>query len=509
VSATRILVIDDEPGIREGSRRVLVAEGYEVETAPDGLAGMELFRSGPYDLVLVDLRMPGLSGMELLGVLREVDPDAVAVVITAYASLDTAVEATKRGAYDYLAKPFTPDELTTVVTRALGHRHLLTEARRLREQREHDLLALASEQSRLRTIIDCMADGLLVINRDRQVALFNPAALRILGQNELPVGALTSECLHSPELVAIIDTTLETQAPTRTQRELSIGSSDEGTVVRVTTAPVVDEKGEGLGVIAVLRDVTAQKEIERVKASFVNMVSHELRAPLSAVQGYLDIMLDGLTKEDPEKERRMLSRMKARTQGLLSLVDDLLAVSRLDQVHVSRTISRVALSELLAEMVQFFAPEAESHQVTLEYDAAAAQPTVMGNPEELQQLFTNLISNAIKYNRPGGSVTVTLDTVGEHVRIAVGDTGLGIPAHAIPDLGREFFRVKTPETREIVGTGLGLSVVKRILNAHHGRLQIASEEGKGSTFTVLLPKLGSAAERSTAEVTADAADSVG
>ena len=300
MSATRILVIDDEAGIREGCRRVLTGEGFEVDMAPDGEAGLGLFRAGQYDLMLVDLRMPGLSGMELLGALRGLDPDAVAVIITAYASLDTAVEATKRGAYDYLAKPFTPDELTAVTTRALAHRRLLVEARKLREQRERDLLALAGEQSRLRTIIDCMADGLLVINRDRQVVLFNPAALRILRQDGLPVGALASECLNVPELVAVIETTLQTQASTRTQREFSIGPSHDETAVRVIAAPVVDEKGEGLGVIAVLRDVTALKEVERVKASFVNMVSHELRAPLSAMRGYLDVILEGFASSDPD-----------------------------------------------------------------------------------------------------------------------------------------------------------------------------------------------------------------
>lgn len=244
--------------------------------------------------------------------------------------------------------------------------------------------------------------------------------------------------------------------------------------------------------------MTALKEIERVKATFVNMVLHELRAPLCAVGGYLDIMLEGLARNDPEKERKMLARMRARTEGLLTLVDDLLTVSRLDQAHVSRTIAPVALPELLSETVQLLGADADAHRVRLDYPrgaTAAAPLTVMGNREELQQLLTNLLSNAIKYDRPGGSVTVKLDTVGEHVRVAVSDTGLGIPAEAIPNLGREFYRVKTPETREIVGTGLGLSVVKRILAAHHGRLEIASVEGQGSTFTALLPMLGGAAEK--------------
>jgi len=144
-----------------------------------------------------------------------VDDAVVAVIITAYASLDTAVEATKRGAYDYLAKPFTPDELMAVVSRALRHHLALEEAARLRKQRERDLLALASEKSRLHTVIDCMADGLVVINRDRQVVLANPAALRLLCQHELPVGAAADDCLGNPRLVELISDALEAGPGTR------------------------------------------------------------------------------------------------------------------------------------------------------------------------------------------------------------------------------------------------------------------------------------------------------
>lgn len=486
MSALRILVIDDEPGIREGCRRVLAADGHDVAIAEDGAAGLQMFLAGRYDLVLVDLRMPGLSGMDLLGAMRDHDPDAVAIVITAYASLDTAVEATKRGAYDYLAKPFTPDELAAAISRATEHRKLLLEARRLREQRAHDLLALAGEQSRLRTIIDCMTDGLLVINRDHRIVLFNPAALSLLRQVELPVGAPAGEGLASKELAELIENALKTGGRTRISRELSPTPTEE-TVLLVTVAPVVDEAGEGLGVVAILRDVTALKQIERVKANFVNMVSHELRAPLSAMRGYLDLILEGFVGDDPEKERKMLLRMRSRADGLLALVDDLLTMSRLDQARVSRTIEPVVVQEILREVIQLFAPQAESQGLSLQADLQAEEISVMADREELPRVFTNLISNALKYNCPGGVIRVTADVIGRYARIAVQDTGLGIPAAALPHLGKEFYRVKTAATREIVGSGLGLSVVKRILQAHHGRLEVSTEEGKGSTFTVLIP----------------------
>jgi PAS domain S-box-containing protein len=485
----RVLVVDDETGIRDGCRRVLTSEGWAVDTAPDGAAGLELAKRDHYDLLLIDLCMPGLSGLELLDALHEVDAAVVAVIITAYASLDTAVEATKRGAYDYLAKPFTPDELMAVVTRAWRHHLALEEAAQLRDLREYDMLALASEKSRLHTIIACMTDGLVVINRDRQVVLTNPAALRLLRKDELPVGEPVAECVGDRDLVELIVNALAAGVGTRLSRELVRGVGEDQTVMMATAASVVDEAGEGLGVIVVVRDVTALKQVERVKASFVNMVAHELRAPLGAVRGYLDILLDGMTSGDPDRERHMLARMRARTDGLLDLVADLLTMSRMDRARVSRTVERVELEEVLREVVGLFAGEAASRGITITYKPLADSLSVMADREELCRVFTNLISNAIKYNRQGGAVTISSDVVGEQARVAVADTGMGIPAEAVAKLGKEFFRVKNAQTREIVGTGLGLSVVRAILEAHHGRLEIASKEGVGSTFTVLLRRI--------------------
>lgn len=490
MSKRRILVVDDEPGIREGCRRVLTAEGHEVDVAEDGRPGLDMYRSDGYDLVLVDLHMPGMSGMELLNALRERDREAVAVVITAYASLDTAVEATKRGAYDYLAKPFTPDELAAVVSRALEHRRLLVEARELREQRQRDLLALAGEQSRLRTVIDCMSDGLLVMNREGQLALFNPAALRLLGVPELPLQAPVSECLGCPELAELMERALMSKTTGRASQEISLNSGGHESVVLATVAPVADEAGEWLGVVAVLRDLTAAKEIQRLKASFVSMVSHELRAPLAAVRGYLDVILGGFTSGDPEKERKMQERMRLRTDALLALVEDLLTMSRLEQANQSHTLEPVSVEDAVSDVLHLFEAEAQTNGVSLHAKLSPESLTVMADGEELRRVLTNLVSNAIKYNREGGSVTVDAEPVGATVRISVTDTGMGIPAECLPKLGQEFYRVKTARTRHIAGTGLGLSVVKRIVEAHHGRLDAASQQGKGSTFTVFLPRPG-------------------
>ncbi len=177
--AARILVVDDELGMREGCSKVLSMEGFDVETAPDGLTGLKLFRErGDFAVALVDLKMPGMGGLELIEHLKSHDEDVAIFVITAYAAIDTAVEATRRGAYGYIPKPFTPDELLITVRNGLERRALNIEAKRLRDERERRLLELARERSKSSTIINCMADGVIVVNRDRQIVLRNAAVLR-------------------------------------------------------------------------------------------------------------------------------------------------------------------------------------------------------------------------------------------------------------------------------------------------------------------------------------------
>ena len=183
----RILVVDDEMGIREGCKRALLKEGYEIDDAENGSAGLQKVKKDSYDLILVDLIMPGIAGLDLIQKVHKIDPEVILVVITGYATIDTAVEATKRGAYDYLPKPFTPEALTAVVKRGLEKRLLRLEAQKLHAEREHRLLELASEQSRLHTIIGCMADGVMVTNLEGQLVLWNASFIKMLKLHDIDV----------------------------------------------------------------------------------------------------------------------------------------------------------------------------------------------------------------------------------------------------------------------------------------------------------------------------------
>ena len=481
------MVVDDEVGIRKGCRRVLTAEGHEVFLAETAEEALEALAQHPeMNLTLVDLRMPGMGGLEFLIRARELAPEMVAVVITAYATLNTAIEAVKRGAYDFLAKPFTPDELLRVVNKALERAQLIRERNRLQAEREARMLELATEQSRTRTIINCMADAVLVSNTEGALVLHNPAALKVLphlqpGRQVAPLG----EVLEPAPLFEMIQEAADRHR--RLAGEVQLTHLPEQVWVLAEVAPVLDEdSGRLLGTVTVLRDITERKRVEEANAQFVNMVAHELRAPLAAVDGYLSVMLQGLAP-DPEKQRQMLSRSRERLGALLELVRDLLDVSRMEAATMRREIAPQQVGQVAAEVTELMQPLAAQKQVTLELQAPASLPAVEADREDLLRLLNNLVSNGIKYNRQGGRVAVSAVAEGLYVRMDIADTGVGISEEGRKRLFGEFFREKRPETAYVTGTGLGLSIVKRIVDFYHGRVAVQSKLAEGSTFSVWLP----------------------
>lgn len=201
----------------------------------------------------------------------------------------------------------------------------------------------------------------------------------------------------------------------------------------------------------------------------------------------MDVILTGAAGDDPQQFRHMLERSKARSMALLNLIDDLLDVSSIEAGRIARRIERIQIPNLLLDVVEIVRPKAESRDISFVEDLPGDLAAVRADREDMVRLFTNLLTNAIKYNREGGKIHLAAGVEGHYLRVDVADTGIGIPAECIPRIFDEFYRVKIPETRQITGTGLGLSIVKRILEAHHGRIEVRSELGKGSTFSVFLP----------------------
>ena len=483
----RILVVDDERGVREGCRKILAAEGYDVVTAEDGQDGLETFeREKGFSVALVDQMMPRLSGLELIRRLRVADPDLVLIIITAHATIDSAVEGTKQGAYTYIPKPFTADELLLAIKNSLERRSLTIEARRLREERERRLLEVASERSRSNTIISCMADGILVVNTERLVVLRNGAAAVALpdcADRPLP---FSLDDLESGELKAMLSEALGAGVgPHIVSREIARGDA----TYMVNASPILEAGGETSGALAVFRDVTDMKKLEAAKSTFVSMVAHEVKNPLAAAEGWLNLILSGVVKDDPQEERKVIERALLRMKTLRTLVAELLNLTAIETGNFTLRRVRTDILAVVNEVVENNRERAKEKGVGLCMNAGKGASTVqaLADRDALALVYSNLVDNAIKYTPEGGHVGVELSWDGMNVKVSVKDDGIGMEPHDREHVFEEFYRAKNELTANIPGTGLGLSLVKRITELHHGQVSVESSPGKGSTFTVRIP----------------------
>ncbi len=482
----RILVIDDEEGIRRGIRRVLVSMGFHLGEAADGNEGLAALHNEDWDVVLTDLKMPGgVDGLDIVKAALEKDPDIVVVVISAYATLEAAVQATRLGAYDFMAKPFTPDELKMNVQKGMERRSLVLEKRRLEAEREATLLELSQERSRLNLVVQSMGDALLVINHQGTVVFSNPVAAPMLRIDHDPVGEAFHGLLPLPRLVESVESVLGS-ADTETERITTEVDLDEKTTYMAKISRM-REGTQVLGVVLVLRDISRLKELDRTKSRFVSVVSHELKAPLAAVEGYLEVLLSGTVGALPDKATGMLERCRDRAASLQNLIKDILNITRMEAQTITRRMEPQNLAELASSILELLKPNIDQKPVTVEHRAPENLPTVQADRDDVERLLTNLLSNAVKYNKPGGSVTVTYEVRKRDVTIHIADTGIGIEKEHLESLGKEFFRVRNEETSRISGTGLGLSIVKKTMEFYGGDFHIESEKGVGSTFSLTFP----------------------
>jgi two-component system sensor histidine kinase/response regulator len=354
-----IVVIDDDSAMRLACRKILTHTGFRVETCESGTQGLEAVVTLKPALILLDLKMPGLSGMEVIPRVQELDPQIVIIVITGFATIDTAVEAMKLGAYDFLPKPFSPDELRLIVNRGLERRRLAME--------------------------------------------------------------------------------------------------------------------------------THRGEVERalLKRSFVTFVSHQLQTPLVAVHQYLDVLRQlGEGPEMDARRKEWLERCLKRTEEMQAMIRDWLLLARLEGDTLARRGMRVDLKALIGEILAAYSLLAGESEVTLEALLPDDDCLVKGDPLCVRVLFDNLITNAIKYNKPGGSVTVTAAPAGDEILASVRDTGVGIPEKYRQLLFSEFFRIEG--AKKTTGTGLGLAICRKVVAEMGGSITVESREAEGSTFFVRL-----------------------
>jgi two-component system, OmpR family, phosphate regulon sensor histidine kinase PhoR len=329
------------------------------------------------------------------------------------------------------------------------------------------------------TVVERLPDPLIVLAADRSVRRANSAARAAFGAD---MGAV----LRHPQLRAAIDRafasgmteTAEVALPAPVQRE-----------VHAAVVPMDPPIADGGRAVVVLSDRSRERAVERMRADFVANVSHELRTPLASVIGFIDT-LRGPAADDPPAQQRFLGIMSEQAARMNRLIDDLLSLSRIELVEHQAPSGTVELRELVMRLVAGFEPRLKERSVKLDLRVANALPPVIGDADQVMQVLQNLLDNAVKYGREGGTVRldVSVPPGRPGVLMIVTDQGAGIPREHLPRLTERFYRVDTGRSRAAGGTGLGLAIVKHIVNRHRGQLTIESEEGIGTTVSVWLPQ---------------------
>jgi signal transduction histidine kinase len=358
--------------------------------------------------------------------------------------------------------------------------------RRLRKS-EAAQRSVATLQSAL---IDATLDGICLTDASGAILISNKPLRRLTLELGMPQSGTVPE-----RLLAIADTMVEPERYRTRMLELADAPSDAsidefevaatGRVFRGYTAPVPDLEGGFSGRIWTLREVTADRELDRMRDAFVATVSHELRTPLTSISGFLEMMQDEEDRLD-DTGRQYLNVIRRSTERLYSLVEDLLLVAQIEAKRVELDLEDVDLAELAARAVETMRPAAGEKGVTLEV-VSDHPPTARGDQVRLTQVLDNLVSNAVKFTDEGGVVSVTVNGDGDGLELVVKDTGIGVPSEEQGQVFTRFFRASTATKRAIPGTGLGLAISRALVEQHGGTISFSSREGEGTTVTVRLP----------------------
>jgi two-component system, OmpR family, phosphate regulon sensor histidine kinase PhoR len=480
-----VLVVDDEKRIRDVCLKMLTGEGHEVAEAENAEAGIRMIDNKHFDIILLDLMMPGISGIDALVQIRAAHPDTVVIVITGYATLEHSIEAMKKGAFDFLSKPFSPGDLLIVINRAVEHIRTLQD--------------IATEKSRMRVMINQLTDGVMTTDNQKRIAQANPAFLKMIGYHgPRPIGRAVDEIVGIKLLNGMIDRVLDAPEDEfiEVSEEVCLESDAKSAeiVIGAHSVPFRDRLGRNLGTITVLHDITALKKMDQLKSDFVSMVSHEIRSPLNSVVMQLKVVLDGLAGETTLKQRDILGRASEKIAALITLTSELLDLAKIESGLITREREEIRIAQLLEDQVAFHQAAARAKSIQLCIEHLPALPTLMANRLNLEEVFSNLIGNAINYTPENGKITIAASVESDYVCVRITDTGIGIAEEDLDRIFDRFYRIKNAKTRFVIGTGLGLPIVKSIVDAHHGILRVESKPDHGTTFSVLFPCTPSASK---------------
>ena len=338
---------------------------------------------------------------------------------------------------------------------------------------EDSFASLSTERQELRAILSSTVEGIVVLEEGGRIILANESFKRMFGLPPSIGGKFYWEILRNPDFKTFVE---------NISRKGKVEAKEVGFQDKVYLANgVLLEDGRK---VAVFHDITEFKKLERIKADFVANVSHELRTPLTAIKGFVET----LEEEATPAQQHFLQIIGRHSDRLINLVNDLLILSKLEDRELKLEIQEVNLKDLVSDVLRMFEGRIKEKNLTAELFVEEDNAAIHGDPFLLEQLFINLIDNAIKYNVENGRIELRLSPIDGHMKIEVSDTGIGIAREHLDRIFERFYVVDKGRSRELGGTGLGLSIVKHIVLAHNGRIDVQSEPGRGTTFTVVLPK---------------------
>lgn len=513
VTRARILVVDDDESARVALEKLLRGDDFEIATAPNGEAALGEVASATPDLVLTDLRMHPVNGVELCQRLHDFDDRLPVLVMTAHADVQSAIECLRAGADDYLTKPLQYEEVLWRLERALERRSAKRAHEELYQKFNEQLVlqclreeerahAEALHGAQLNALLENLTEGVTVVDAEGRVVILNQAARTILGIADCDIGtldafhsSLRAHDLHGHPLAGddrplvralrgeqFADYEIVRVRPNGERRRVV----SSGTCVR-------DDSGKVVLAIVVFRDVTDARRLEAQREEYLALVSHDLRNPLTSIHGFASLIKSSIEDEIGGRTRRVsfdvlvnvAERVRRNVERMTTMLEELTEATRLDAQGVVLQRQPCDLSAIVAGVIERMDDE-RGKRISIESDGAAYLAAV--DVARIERAITNLITNALKYSDVASPVTVHFERDDVDVVMDVIDHGIGIAPESATRLFERYYRTNAGKARAS-GLGLGLYITRQIVEAHGGRIEVSSEVGRGSTFRVRLPAL--------------------
>jgi PAS domain S-box-containing protein len=491
VGIANIIIIDDDKGMCKTLSRILELDGYKVSTANTASDGILFIKEGAFNLALLDIKLPDTNGVELLEELKKINQDLSVIMMTAYASTENAIKALNIGADAFVTKPFDIEELRAVIKKSVEKQILSNEKKRLEKELKESL-------EKYKELFESINDALAVFMiPDGKLGIYNTRFAELFGYSEKGLkGKSFLDFVHPEDLPKAqerFDKKIAGEEVEDIYEIRMLNKNGEVFFLEIGDRPY-SQKGKTVGIEVIMRDISERKKIEeqliqseklRAVGQMASGVAHDFNNALAIILGNAELLARQVNSLNPEEIKRQLKVIET---AALDAAKTVRRIQEFTRIRIDKEYSKVNINEIVEEVKEMSKPrwkdQAQEKGINIELTTLLEknlQP-VMGNPSELREVLTNTIFNSIDAMPEGGKIVIETRNVNKEIQILVTDTGIGIPKEVIRRIFDPFFT-----TKGVISDGLGLSIAYNIITRQGGRIEIESEEGKGTTLTIILP----------------------